>query len=123
GDAGGAWVPLFLLPGGPNRALYPFVHVLLRDRGRFAGGYGVLVDTGATTSMLDRDKIDYQREHHPAWGTANGAAGDADMLAGAWPEAMLRVDDVALDAPLVALRSLGLTEQPFIEVGPALFVD
>jgi hypothetical protein len=107
------WLPLFMMPGGRNHALYPFVHVTLTERGNFAGGYGVLLDTGATTSMLDRNKIDYQRSHHPSWATANGSFGDADMIAGQWKEGVLRVEEASLDGP----RSVS------IEIGPATFVD
>lgn len=121
GDA--KWVPLFMMPGGSNRALYPFVHVLLRDHGAFAGGYGVLIDTGATTSMLDRGKIEYQREHHPHWPTANGASGDADMIGGRWDEELLQAPDAAIDAPRAALVGVGSRHSVSIDVGPVTFVD
>ncbi len=116
------WVPLLFLPQGANHALYPFVHVTLREQGAFAGGYGLLVDTGATSSMIDRNKIDYQRGAHPAWATANGAFGDADMLGGQTPEAVLRADDVVFDAPQVA-SELGLHGFSTVEVGAATFVE
>ncbi len=121
GDA--KFIPLFMQSGGSNQALYPFVHVLLRDKGAFAGGYGVLLDTGATNSMLDRYKIEYQRKAHPDWATANGAFGDADMVGGAWSEEVLRADDVALDSPTAALAQFGLKERVSIDVGAATFVD
>jgi hypothetical protein len=116
------WVPLLLQSGGANHALYPFVHLLLREQGELAGGYGVLLDTGATTSMLDRNEIDYQRSHHRAWATANGAFGDADMIGGEWPEAVLSVPDVAIDTPGDS-SAYGLTKRVAIDLGPARFVD
>ena len=121
GDA--KFVPLLMQTGGSNHARYPFVHLVLRDHGEFAGGYGVLLDTGATTSMLDKNKIDYQRTSHPKWATANGAFGDADMLDGQWSEAVLRVEDVAIDAPRAALETFGMKEYMSIDLGRATFVD
>lgn len=124
------WLPLIMLSGGSNHALYPFVHVsltepsaLLPEYKAFAGGYGVLLDTGATTSMLGRYQFEYQREHHRGWATANGAFGDADMIGGQWVEGVLRVDDVALDAPTHALAQAGLKDPASVDVGPATFVD
>jgi hypothetical protein len=115
-DAGDAKsVPLFFIPGGENQALYPFVHVLLVEGGAFVGGYGLLLDTGATTSMLDRNKIDFQRSGHKTWPTANGAFGDADMIGGRWAEAVLRAPDVALHQPA--------QNGTQIDLGPARFVD
>jgi hypothetical protein len=121
GDA--KWVPLFMLPGGTNRALYPFVHVVLRDRGTVSGSYGLLLDTGATSSMLERKEIEHQRTQHPDWATANGAFGDADMIGGQFAEKVLRVEDVAVDAPRGALAQVGLEEHVSVDVGPTTFVD
>lgn len=122
-DFDAPWVPLLLMPEGANRALYPFVHLLLRDRdGTFAGGYGVLLDTGATTSMLDRGKIEWQHGAHPGWPLARGAFGDADMLGGRWAEEILGVPDVALSTA-GPLARYGLTERKVIGLGPARFVD
>jgi hypothetical protein len=120
GDA--KWVPLLMMPGGPNHALYPFVHVLLLDHGAFAGGYGLLLDTGATTSMLDRAKIDLQRGKHPDWPRANGAFGDADMIGGPWAEELLRVGETRLNSP-GQLSALGQRERMTIDLGPATFLD
>lgn len=105
---GAKWVPLFMVPGGKDHALYPFVRLGFRERGVPAGEYGVLLDTGATTSMLDRKAIEGHRKDHPSWPTANGAFGDADMIAGQYPERVLRVDEVAIDS---------------VDVGPTTFVD
>lgn len=107
------------MPGGSNHALYPFVHLLLLDHGAFAGGYGVLLDTGATTSMLDRNKVDYQHGEHADWAFANGTFGDADMLGGQFPEEIIRAPDVAFHTP----RAYGLKELVTIDLGPATFVD
>jgi hypothetical protein len=120
--AGAKWVPLLLLPGGRNHALYPFAHVLLRDQGRLSGGYGLLLDTGATTSMLDRDKIEYQHQKHPEWPYANGAFGDLDMIGGQWAEQVLRAPDVVLHTAGNP-ADYGLAERVSIDVGPATFVD
>jgi hypothetical protein len=120
--AGAKWVPLLFMPGGSNRALYPFVHLLLRDHGAFSGGYGVLVDTGATTSMLDRNKIEYQHLTHPDWAFAIGAFGDADMIGGQFDEEVLRAPDVALNT-VGDPSAYGLKERVSIDVGPATFVE
>lgn len=120
--AGAKWVPLLLLQGGSNRALYPFVHLLLLDHGQPTGGYGVLVDTGATTSMLDANKIEYQHQKHPDWPYARGAFGDADMIGGQWPEQILRAPDVALHTAGNP-GDYGLTERVTLDVGPATFVE
>jgi hypothetical protein len=124
-DAGDVkWVPLLLMAEGSNRALYPFVHILLRERrdGAFAGGYGVLLDTGATTSMLDRNKIEYQHRKHPSWGFAEGAFGDADMLGGQYTAELIRAPDVAFHTA-GPLHAYGLHERVSIDLGPATFVD
>lgn len=120
--SGAQWVPLLLLPGGRNHALYPFVHLLVRDHGQLSGGYGVLLDTGATTSMLDRNKIEYQHQKHPEWPYARGAFGDADMIGGQWAEQVLRAPDVVLHTAGNP-ADYGLTEPVSIDVGPATFVD
>jgi hypothetical protein len=120
GDA--KWVPLLMMSGGDNHALYPFVHVLLLDKGAFAGGYGLLLDTGATTSMLDRNKVESQIKTHKDWPTVRGAFGDADMLGGGWPEEIISVSDVALNTP-GDLAWYGLKERVTIDLGPATFVE
>ncbi len=120
--AGAKWVPLLLMPRGKNHALYPFVHILLLEHGAVAGGYGLLLDTGATTSMLDRNKVDYQHRDHPDWPYANGAFGDADMLGGQFSEEIIRAPDIAFNTPGLPGK-YGLTERVKIDLGPATFVD
>ncbi len=120
GDA--TWVPLLMMPGGDNHALYPFVHLLLLDHGTPVGGYGVLLDTGASNSMLDRDKIDYQHQQHAAYPFAVGAFGDADFIGGQYAEEVLAVPDVAVHTPGDP-SSYGLKERTQIDLGPARFVD
>jgi hypothetical protein len=111
-------------PGGKNHALYPFVHVQLHDRdGAFAAGYGMLLDTGAASSFLERGKIELLRGEHRAWGAANGAAGDADMIGGPWPEALLAPPFVILDAPKAVADERGLSMVPTARGEGALFVD
>jgi len=111
------WVPLIMIPGGPNKALYPFVFARI---GR--GGYGLLVDTGATTSMLETQVLVFQKGDHPDWPQATGAAGDADMIAGQFAELMLRVGSVKLSFPKNALSKVGLSAPPLIDLGSVLFV-
>jgi hypothetical protein len=123
-EPGGAkWIPLFMVEAGNSHARYPFFHVLLRDHGKPAGSYGMLLDTGAPTSMLERGEIERHRKEHPAWAAASGAFGDGDMLGGKWSEQVLRVDDVAIDAPKDALAQVGLREEVSVDAGPATFVD
>lgn len=110
-------IPVMMMPGGANHALYPFVQILIRNEGEFVGGYGVLLDTGATTSMLDENKVRYLKSKVPGWPLTVGAAGDADMIAGAYPEAMVRVSPVAITAPKAKFP-----DRPEIDVGPATFV-
>ena len=105
-----------------DHALYPFVHLLLLDHGDFTGSYGVLLDTGATTSMLDRNKIEYQHKKHPLWGFATGAFGDADMIGGQYAEMLLRAENVAFNTPGDP-SGYGLEERVSIELGPATFLD
>lgn len=122
--AGAEWIPLFFQQGGKHHALYPFVHLQLHDRdGAFAAGYGVLLDTGAASSFLERGKIQSLHRDHPSWGMAQGAAGDADMIAGRWPEAMLAPPFVVFDAPKAAARERGLATVPEVRGEHAVFVD
>jgi hypothetical protein len=114
----GGSIPVMMMPGGENRALYPFVQVLLTAGGSFTGGYGVLLDTGATTSMLDAKKIEYQARKNPGWPVFTGAAGDADMLGGAFPERLIRAEDVRITAPKAKYP-----DRPEIDAGPATFVS
>ncbi len=116
------WVPLLLMPAGQSGALYPFVHLLLLEGGKPVGGYGVLLDTGATTSMLDRNKVEYQHSANPGWPFARGASGDADMIGGQYAEEVIRAGDVALHTP-GNLSDWGLKERVSIDLGPATFVD
>jgi hypothetical protein len=117
-----------LMMSGPNGSEYPFVHVVLFDRGDPIGGYGLLLDTGATTSMLDRNKLEYQRDKHPSVLRARGSFGDADMIGGTWPEEVIAVPDVALHT----IAQASAAEPPgrrspeperVIDLGPARFVD
>jgi hypothetical protein len=117
-DASSPGVPVMMLSGGENHALYPFVQIILHDGDQFAGGYGVLLDTGATTSMLDDNKIRYQKGHVAGWPMATGAAGDADMIGGAFSEAMLRAECVSITAPKAKFP-----DRPEIEAGPVTFVS
>ena len=111
-------VPVIMMDGNPTKARYPFVQVLITAQGQFAGGYGVLFDTGATTSMLESAKIDFQKEKHPEWPLARGAAGDADMLGGQYAEKLLRVEALSITAP-----SAKFPNRPEVAAGPALFLD
>lgn len=115
------WIPL-LMQVAANGAQYPFVHVIMRDDGQFAGGYGLLLDTGATTSMLDRTKIDYQLARHPRLYHAHGAFGDADMIGGSFDEHVMRVDDAIVDTPRAALSTLGISRYFEQQIGPVTFV-
>ncbi len=117
------FIPLLLQSGGTDAALYPFVHLVVQDHGQPVAGYGVLVDTGATTSMLDRNKIEYLHGQHPEWPFATGAFGDLDMLGGMWPEQVLGAPDVAIDSPRAALARLGLDHYVSVDLGRATFVD
>ncbi|HSQ68292.1 MAG TPA: PDZ domain-containing protein [Polyangiaceae bacterium] len=114
-DPGGAaWLPLFMLQAGPNHALYPFLRASLGKPEAPTDAYGLLLDTGATTSMLERDKLDAERQRHPDWPVARGAFGDADMIGGAWNETVLRAASVEVDSP---------SGKPPVDLGPATFVD
>lgn len=92
-------IPILVEPAGANRALYPFVHVLLQAGGRFSGGYGMLLDTGATTSMLEVPALDYQAKANPSWPRFEGAAGDADMLGSTPAETVLRAEQLVITSP------------------------
>lgn len=92
-------IPMMLSVGGPNKAAYPFVQLLFKRGDEFAGGYVALLDTGATSSMLGRQWLNWQMSHHVEWPRTEGAAGDADMLGGGWREAVLAVPDVWLSSP------------------------
>jgi hypothetical protein len=116
-------IPLLLQTAGSGQAMYPFVHLLILEAGKPVAGYGVLLDTGATTSMLDRNKVEYIHAHHPGWPVAIGSFGDADMIGGQWGELLLRVPDVAIDAPRAGLKALGLDQYVSKDLGPATFVD
>jgi hypothetical protein len=120
---GRPWIPLLMLPGGKNRALYPFLQVQLKARGQAAGEVGMLLDTGATTSMLERDVIEKDLGAIPGLSRAKGAAGDADMIGGKFPEIMIRVDSVTATAPEPLVKELGLPARPSVDLGPALFVS
>lgn len=107
-----AEIPLTLRELGRNRALYPFLGL------RFTGGAGrasavldALLDTGAAASFLeDLPDTPWALGLRPV----RGAAGDADMIGGAFEERM------AL-SPSVQLSALG-GESP-IPVGASLFVS
>ena len=126
-------IPILLQPGGPNHALYPFVHVLLEARGAYSGSYGMLLDTGATTSMLEGRELDRQAKSNPEWPRAKGTAGDADMIAGQFAETMLLAGALYVTSPgLERWRdnppSAAEWEQfpklhPPVDAGPALLVE
>jgi hypothetical protein len=77
----------------------------------------VLLDTGATTSMLDEGKLRYLKSQVPAWPLATGAGGDADMIGGVLPEAMLRVSALVVTAPKGKFP-----DRPEIAAGPVTLV-
>jgi hypothetical protein len=115
--AGTPGIPVIMLPGGENHALYPFVQIHIRHEGTLIGGYGMLLDTGATTTMIEERKIRYLKDKAPAWPLATGAAGDADMIGGLFPEAMLRAAEVVITAP-----SAKFPGRPEVAAGPVVFV-
>src|SRR5262245_17892139 len=47
-------IPIMMLQGGENRALYPFVQILLRDKGKFIGGSGSGAAAQSLRSMCPR---------------------------------------------------------------------
>ncbi|MCA9641217.1 MAG: hypothetical protein H6718_21295 [Polyangiaceae bacterium] len=84
---------------GYNSALYPAVAAALVKRGEIAHQYGFLIDTGASSSMLDESVVAFHHGKHPDWPFASGAFGDADMLGGEIAEQVLVVPEVTLLAP------------------------
>ena len=116
--ASAPWIPLSLIAGGDSGAQYPFVFVRVGG-----GGYGMLLDTGATSSMLEASPMKWLAGKHEAWPTAAGAAGDADMIAGAWPEKVLRADEATISFPTAGLHALGLEQAPAHALGPVVFVE
>jgi hypothetical protein len=123
GDPSISMLHLLTLEGGANHAVYPFLHVLIRSKGEFVGGYGVLVDTGATTSMLDLNKVDYLHKKLPAWGFAKGTAGDSDMIGGGIEEEVIAAEDVALNSPKAWVEHEKLQAITPVDAGPATFVS
>jgi hypothetical protein len=126
-------LPILVEPLGQTRALVPFVHVLLEARGAYSGSYGMLLDTGATTSMLEKGELDRQSKSNPEWPRIKGAAGDADMLGGQWPEGLLRASALYIASPgLEQWRESPPSREEWeqfpklhspVEAGPALFVE
>ncbi len=120
-DASHPAIPLLMQTMGDNHAKYPFLLTHIRDGQSVVGGYGMLLDTGATTSMIESGKIDYLRKADSHTALATGAAGDADMIAPTDPknaERMLRVGRIVLTAPRAKFP-----DAPEIEGGPATFVE
>jgi hypothetical protein len=123
GDPSISMLHLLILEGGANHAIYPFLHVVIRSNGEFVGGYGVLVDTGATTSMLDLIKLDYLHDKMPAWGFAKGTAGDSDMIGGGIEEEVIAAEGVALDSPKAWVKYENLQPVTPVDVGQVTFVS
>jgi hypothetical protein len=117
-DAAHPSLPVMMQMGGRNKAKYPFVLALVYDGTKVVGGYGMLLDTGATTSMLETPNMDYLLRASSHTAVATGAAGDADMIGARKPERMLRVGHVMLSAPKAVYP-----DAVSIEAGPATFVE
>lgn len=117
-DAAHPPLPLLLQTRGDNGAHYPFVLVHIHDGQKVVGGYGMLLDTGATTSMIESDKIDYISTQTTHAKIDVGAAGDADMIGPKKPERVLRVGYIAITAPKSTFP-----DTPSIDAGPATFVE
>ena len=110
-------IPLIFQPGGKNKALYPFVFA------RFPkGGYAMLLDTGATTSMLEETPMSFQARS-ASLRPVVGAAGDSDMIAGQFAEKLLGPASITITFPTRALPSVGLRTAPSLSVAKPLFVS
>lgn len=116
--ASAPWIPLSMISGGAAGALYPFVFVRVGG-----GGYGMLLDTGATSSMLEASPMKFLAGKNEGWPVASGAAGDADMIGGKFPEKVLRAADAKISFPTAGLHALGLDQVPSHELGPVVFVE
>jgi hypothetical protein len=86
-------------------------------------GFGVLIDTGATTSMLETSVMDGRMREHPDWPAVAGAAGDADMHAAVREIRMLRASDVEVTFPTAALDKIKLSRAPIVKLSSVLFEE
>ncbi|MEZ4370794.1 MAG: hypothetical protein R3B07_08210 [Polyangiaceae bacterium] len=95
GDA--TFTQLFLQKLGSNQAVYPFVHVQFLEGTQIVAGYVMLVDSGASSSMIEQGQLDYLHKQHAKWRMSTGSFGDADMLGGAMPEQVLEAPALRLN--------------------------
>jgi len=114
---------LFLQERGDNRAPYPFVHLLFRSEGRFVGGYGVLLDTGAAAGFLEDAQMSHLEKNLAGGRMAVGAAGDADMVAGTMNEKLFAAPIVELNSVASYVKLKGLQPAEPLALGPGLFVS
>ncbi|MGE0327024.1 MAG: hypothetical protein AB7S68_32175 [Polyangiaceae bacterium] len=103
----GSWpfTKLYVPELGANRARYPFVHVGLGDRGKIFAGYMLLLDSGASSSMLETRNLEVVRGNLSS-GYREGSFGDADMLGGTLKEQVQRVPELRLHT-LPSVREAG----------------